>query len=94
MTLAHATEAVGSTDLDAAYRIHVKGLACAQQGKRLRILGLERFLARFGDVHSWMARPTPARLDDVRRTDTWPFLSWCFAAGHVRPRPRSARRSD
>lgn len=85
MTLAHATEAVGSTDLAAGYRIYVKALGCAQQGKRLRILGLERFLARFGDVRTWMARPTSARLDDVRRTDAWPFLSWCFAAGHVRP---------
>ena len=85
MTLAHATEAAGSTDLAAAYRIYVEGLACAQRGKRLRIRGLDRFLARFGDVRSWMARPTSARLDDARRADAWPFLSWCFAAEHVRP---------
>jgi hypothetical protein len=85
MTLAYATETVGSTDLAAAYRTHVKGLPCAQRGKRLRTLGLERFLARFGNVPTWMTRPTSTRLDDIRRTDASTFLSWCFAAGHVRP---------
>jgi integrase len=69
MTLAYATEAVGSTDLAAACRTHVKGLPYAQRCKRLRILGLERFLARFGDAPTWITRPTSARLDDIRRTD-------------------------
>ena len=73
-------------DIAARYRDYVAGMSCAQRGKRLRILGLERFLERFGDdLDRWMQRPTAARLDDVRRCDAWPFLSWCFATGRVRP---------
>ena len=83
MIPAKATAPAGVVDLEAGYRRYVEGLAGAQRGKRLRVLGLERFLARFGDIEAWMARPTSARLEDVRRTDAWPFLSWCFAAGHV-----------
>jgi site-specific recombinase XerD len=83
MIPATATAPAGTVDLAAGYRRYVAGLACAQRGKRLRVLGLERFLARFYDIEAWMARPTAARLDDVRRTDAWPFLTWCFATGHV-----------
>lgn len=73
-------------DVEAGYRAYVAGLSCAQRGKRLRILGLERFFERFGaDLDSWMRRPTAARLDDVARCDAWPLLSWCFATGHIRP---------
>jgi hypothetical protein len=32
-----------------------------------------------------MARPTPARLADLRRSSAWPFLTWCFVEGHLRP---------
>jgi len=72
--------------VEVGYRAHVAGLSCAQRGKRLRILGLERFLGRFGDdLDGWMQRPTLARLEDVHRCDAWPLLSWCFATGHLRP---------
>ena len=83
MMPATATAPGGQVDLEAGYRRYVAGLACAQRGKRLRVLGLERSLARFDDIEAWMARPTPVRLEDVRRTDAWPFLTWCLAAGHV-----------
>jgi len=32
-----------------------------------------------------MRRPTSARLADLHRADAWPFVTWCFAEGHVRP---------
>lgn len=72
-------------DLAVDYRSYVEQLDVQQQSKRLRLVGLERFLARFDDVGAWMRRPTAARLDDARRADAWAFLAWCFAAGHVRP---------
>jgi hypothetical protein len=85
MIAATAPASGGGVDVAAGYRRYVDGLVCASRGKRLRVLGLERFLARFGDIEAWMARPTRARLDDIGRSDAWPFLTWCFAAGHVRP---------
>jgi len=42
-------------------------------------------LAWHPDLTAWMARPTPARLADVRRAGAWPFLCWCFVEGHLRP---------
>ncbi len=84
MTITTAPAIDDDTSLEAGYRAYVAGLSCTSQGKRLRILGLERFLSRFGDVAAWMTRPTPARLVDVRRTNAWPFLSWCFATGRIR----------
>ncbi|MPZ89679.1 MAG: hypothetical protein GEU81_16790 [Nitriliruptorales bacterium] len=32
-----------------------------------------------------MARPTSARLADLRRAGAWPFICWCFVEGHLRP---------
>ncbi len=71
--------------VDERYRRFVDALDCAWRGKRLRILGYEKFTQRFSDLSVWMHRPTPARLDDVSRTDAWPFISWCFATGLVHP---------
>lgn len=76
---------VAPVDLADGYRRFVAGLPCAQRGRRLRIIGLERFIASWPNVEEWMSRPTAARLVDIRRTDSWPFLTWCFAEGHVRP---------
>lgn len=72
-------------DLAVDYRNYVNQLDVQQQSKRLRLVGLDRFLGRFNDVGAWMRRPTAARLDDARRADAWAFLAWCFAAGRVRP---------
>lgn len=84
-----STDAVWSVvdeiDLCAGYRRFVAGLSCTQQGKRLRLVGMQRFVALWPDVGSWMHRPTAARLIDIRRSDAWPFLTWCFAHGHIRP---------
>jgi hypothetical protein len=70
-------------DLLAGYLDYVKGLDCAQQAKSLRRRGAIRFLDRFDDLDAWMARPTKARLDDTKRADAWPFVSWCFAIGRL-----------
>ncbi|HDL49705.1 MAG TPA: hypothetical protein ENH33_07100, partial [Actinobacteria bacterium] len=83
---ATAASVIGDTvtDLEAGYRRYVADLSCGPRGKRLRIVGMERFLERFPDVTEWMTRPTAARLVDIRRTNGWPFLSWCFATGQIR----------
>ena len=71
-------------DLFAGYLGYVAGLDCAQQAKSLRRRGAVRFLEQFGDLDAWMTRPTRARLDDTKRADAWPFVSWCFATGRLR----------
>jgi integrase len=68
----------------ADYLDYVAELGCAQQAKSLRRRGALRFLDRFDDLDAWMTRPTRARLDDTRRADAWPFVSWCFATGRLR----------
>ena len=74
-----------SVDLLGGYLDYVAGLECAQQAKSLRRRGAVRFLEQFDDLDAWMARPTRARLDDTKRADAWPFVSWCFAVGRLRP---------
>jgi integrase len=69
----------------AAYAAHVQGLAISPDNRRVRLLAAERLLTGHGDLHGWMARPTPARLADLRRTGAWPFVTWCFVAGHLAP---------
>ena len=78
-----ASASKGPVDLLARYLDYVAGLDCAQQAKSLRRRGAIRFLERFEDLDAWMARPTKARLEDTRRADAWPFVSWCFAIGRL-----------
>lgn len=87
MSTVTAPTAISATQLslEASYRRFVATMTCGQQGKRLRIVGMERFLACWPDIDQWMTRPTAARLVDIRRADAWPFLTWCFANGYVRP---------
>lgn len=84
MSPATATaEAHLPVELLAGYLDYVAGLDCAQQAKSLRRRGALRFLERF-DLDIWMTRPTRARLDDTKRADAWPFVSWCFAIDRLR----------
>jgi integrase len=79
-----ATGSDASVDLLAGYLDYVASLECAQQAKSLRRRGAVRFLEQFDDLDTWMTRPTRARLDDTKRADAWPFVSWCFAVGRLR----------
>lgn len=84
MSLAASAAGLESgADLLASYGDYVSELDCAQQAKSLRRRGAQRFLARVEDLDAWMTRPTQARLDDTKRADAWPFVSWCFATGRL-----------
>jgi integrase len=63
----------------------VASLPCNTQAKNLRLQGARKLLADVPDLRAWMKRPTQDRLSVVRRTGGWPFLSWCFATGRLRP---------
>src|SRR5215203_7492494 len=67
------------------HAVFVAGLECNGQAKRLRLNGAERLLARHPDLGRWMGRPTVDRVAEARRLYAWPFLSWCFAVGALRP---------
>ena len=77
---AEAWERPGS-DLLADYEAFVAQLRCGSQGKYLRRTAARRFLTRWPDPASWMARPTAARLADIQRSGAWPFLTWAFVSG-------------
>jgi hypothetical protein len=63
----------------------VAGLGCHDQAKRLRRNGAQALLRRHPDLARWMERPTADRIAEARRLNAWPFLSWCFAVGVLRP---------
>ena len=65
-------------------------LTALGEGNGFGSLAIEKFTQRFSDLSVWMHRPT---LDDVSRTDAWPFISWCFATGLCPPRRSSPRNS-
>jgi integrase len=63
----------------------VATLPCNRQAQGLRLQGAERFLDVVSDLRNWLARSTAHRLTVIRETAGWPFLSWCFATGRLRP---------
>lgn len=75
----------GAPDLLVAYAEAVERLPIGPDARRIRRAAAARLLARHPDPEAWLARPTPARLADLRRSGAWPFLSWCFAEDHLRP---------
>jgi len=82
-TAVAAAESV--TDLLDEYLSWVDDLDMTPQGKRLRRLAAERFVASYPDLDNWMTRPTPARVADLGRARGWTFLTWCFCVGHLAP---------
>ena len=56
----------------ADYLAHVDGLDLSGRARRDRRVAATRFLATFGDLEEWMARPAPARVVDLKRTGAWP----------------------
>lgn len=75
----------GAPDLLVAYAEAVEWLPIGPDARRIRRAAAARLLAVHPDLETWMARPTRARLADLRRGGAWPFLTWCFAEGHLRP---------
>lgn len=72
-------------DLLVAYAEAVDELSIGPDARRIRRNAARQLLDAHPDLVAWMARPTPARLADLRRTGAWPFLCWCFLEGHLRP---------
>ncbi|MGH9059647.1 MAG: tyrosine-type recombinase/integrase, partial [Acidimicrobiales bacterium] len=79
------TEPIGPTDLLSIYDDHVATLDINASCRSARRHCARVLLARHPDLALWMERPTPARLADLHRARAWPFLIWCFVAGHLRP---------
>ena len=69
----------------AAHAAFVASLPCLDQAKGDRRRGAQRLLEAHPDLRKWMAGPTAARIAQARRLGAWPFLSWCFATGRLRP---------
>jgi len=68
-----------------AYAEAVAQLPINPDAKRLRRNAATGLLAIHPRLVEWMARPTPGRLADLNRSGAWPFLTWCFVEGHLRP---------
>jgi integrase len=75
----------GSVDVASAYDVFVDGLDIDSSNRWQRRRAARLFSERHGSVESWMRRPTSARLADLHRLKAWPFLTWLFLEGHVRP---------
>jgi integrase len=72
-------------DLLAGYDRHVARLPINDGCRYARRRAARRLMARHPDLGAWMTGATPARLLDLHRADAWPFMVWCFVAGHLRP---------
>jgi site-specific recombinase XerD len=75
----------GGLDLLVAYAEAVQALPIGPEAKRIRRNAAARLLDANPDLAAWMAKPTPARVADLRRTGAWLFVAWCFVEGHLRP---------
>jgi len=67
------------------YERYVAELAIVPAGRSHRMWRARMFLTSHPDLDLWMARPTPARLADLHRVKAWPFMSWLFVSGRLRP---------
>jgi integrase len=73
-----------TVDLLDASAQHVATLAITTAARLDRLGAARQFLRRHPDLAVWLRRPTPQRLADLHRAKAWPFVSWCFVAGHLR----------
>ena len=74
-----------SEDLFDGYRVWVATLPIQPSVRHDRIWRAGRFLAAHPDPAVWMGRPTRARLADLHRVKAWPFATWLFVTGRIRP---------
>jgi integrase len=72
-------------DVLADYAAWVATLDITAAVRKERVWRAQRFLADHPDLTGWMLRPTPARLADLHRRRAWPFVSWLFVSGRIRP---------
>jgi integrase len=72
-------------DLLITYADAVAALPIGPDARRIRRNAAGRLLGAHPQLTAWMARPTPARLADIKRTGAWSFLTWCFVEGHLVP---------
>ena len=72
-------------DLVVAYVDAVETLPIGPEPKRRRRNAARQLLTAHPDLEAWIARPTPARLADLRRSGAWSFVCWCLLEGHLRP---------
>lgn len=67
---------------DYARFCHELGVTDRALRDRLRLARL--FLGQHGDLETWLARPTRARLADLQRIKAWSLVSWAALVGRVR----------
>ncbi|MGH9307684.1 MAG: tyrosine-type recombinase/integrase [Acidimicrobiales bacterium] len=72
-------------DLIDEYASWVMTLPIKSSVQRDRLWRGRRFLVAHPDLEAWMSRPTPARLADLHRMRAWPFATWLFVTGLIRP---------
>jgi len=72
-------------DVLSDYQVAVDALRITLGARRDRIYRARRFIATHPDLDEWMRRPTAARLADLHRPKAWPFATWLFVTGRVRP---------
>ena len=85
MTALVALVDVSDEDLLDAYGLWVAALPIQPSVRRDRLWRATRFLTTHPDLAAWMGRPTRARLADLHRTKAWPFATWLFVTGRIRP---------
>jgi len=81
--LAHEVGGVG--DVLGDYQAYVDTLPITLGARRDRSYRARRFLTAHPDLDAWMRRPTAARLIDLHRPKAWPFATWLFVTGRIRP---------
>jgi integrase len=85
MTAAVARVAVEADhSLMAGYVDHIRALSLSDRALRDRLRLARRFLELHPDLGTWIARPLPARLTDLRRFRAWPLITWAILVGRVR----------
>lgn len=85
MTSLAAKEVTADVDMLADYAADVAGLSITPGARSDRLHRARLFLGAHPDLGVWMTRATPARLLDLHRVKAWPFMTWLFVTGRVRP---------
>lgn len=85
VALACADPGIDTSSLLDDYAGFLDTLARSEQAKHIRCRQAAVFMERAGDLDAWMRRTTIEPVPQIRRLEVWPFLSWCFATGHVVP---------